>query len=213
MKQSLVLLFVLLLAVCAASPSHAQFTSGSTGSDGAFSPTANTVLQVPPGGVFNFTTFNIPSGVTVSFARSASNDPVTILAQGNVTIAGTISVNGELRRQETSPEFLVQGDSEAVWVTIPQSPGWVRVEVCPEPTVVAPVAATVRQEAPVMVWAGRHMERTASCPLLVVREVEAMVHPSATFTQEVGSRGNFNRLVDHHFCDRSYLCQRRRRLQ
>jgi hypothetical protein len=94
MKQSLIFLFVVLLAVFAASHSHAQFVSGSTGADGAFSPTANTVLQVPAGGVFNFTTVNVPSGVTVSFTKSTSNDPVTILAQGNVTIAGTINVNG-----------------------------------------------------------------------------------------------------------------------
>jgi len=95
MKQRLVFLFVGLLAVCAASPSHAQFTSGSTGADGAFSPTANTALQVPAGGVFNFTTINIPSGVTVTFTKSASNDPVTILAQGDVYIAGTVNVSGQ----------------------------------------------------------------------------------------------------------------------
>ena len=94
MKQTLAFLCLVLLAIFASSPSHAQFTSGSTGVDGAFNPTANTTLQVPPGGVFNFTTVNIPSGVWVGFTKSASNDPVTILARGTVTIAGTMSVNG-----------------------------------------------------------------------------------------------------------------------
>jgi hypothetical protein len=95
MKQLLVFLCAVLLIAYTASVSEAQFASGSTGADGAFNPTANTVLQVPAGGVFNFTTVNIPSGVVVSFAKSASNDPVTILAQGDVYIAGTIGVSGQ----------------------------------------------------------------------------------------------------------------------
>jgi hypothetical protein len=70
------------------------FESGSTGADGAFNPTVNTVLALPPDGVFNFTDVNIPSGVTVSFQRNATNTPVVILASGNVTIAGTLHVNG-----------------------------------------------------------------------------------------------------------------------
>src|SRR5919108_2609404 len=68
--------------------------SGSTGADGAFSPTANVTLTLPPSGVFNFTTVNIPAGVTVRFARNAANTPVTMLATGNVTIVGTIDVSG-----------------------------------------------------------------------------------------------------------------------
>lgn len=73
----------------------AVFDSGSTGADGAFSPAVNTVLDPPANGVFNFTTVNIPSGVTVTFWKNTANTPVVILAQGNVTIAGTISVSGE----------------------------------------------------------------------------------------------------------------------
>lgn len=83
------------LAVGWASPGLAQtFSSGSTGADGAFAPTANTTLTLPPNGVFNFTTVNVPSGVTVTFAKNAANTPVTMLATGAVTVAGTISVNG-----------------------------------------------------------------------------------------------------------------------
>ncbi len=70
------------------------FDSGSTGADGALNPTVNTVLQVPPSGVFNFTSVNIPAGVTVSFKKNVSNTPITILASGDVTIAGTLHVNG-----------------------------------------------------------------------------------------------------------------------
>jgi hypothetical protein len=70
------------------------FNSGSTGADGALSPAANTTLAVPASGVFNYTTVNIPAGVTVTFTPNAGNTPVTILATGNVTIAGTIDVSG-----------------------------------------------------------------------------------------------------------------------
>lgn len=73
---------------------QAAFDSGSTGADGAFEPAASTVLQIPESGVFNYTTVNIPSGVTVTFTKNTRNTPVTILATGNVTVNGTISVNG-----------------------------------------------------------------------------------------------------------------------
>lgn len=82
------------IVALAASPSGAAFESGSTGADGAFNPAANTALKLPASGVFNFTTVNIPAGVTVTFVKNANNTPVTILAQGNVTIAGTINVSG-----------------------------------------------------------------------------------------------------------------------
>jgi hypothetical protein len=70
------------------------FTSGSTGADGAFKPTSDTQLQLPPDGIFNFTTVDIPQGVTVTFKKNTANTPVYILATGDVTIAGTINVNG-----------------------------------------------------------------------------------------------------------------------
>jgi hypothetical protein len=70
------------------------FSSGSTGTEGAFTPTANTTLIVPDSGVFNFTTVTIPSGITVRFARGHGNAPVMLLASGNVTIAGTIDISG-----------------------------------------------------------------------------------------------------------------------
>lgn len=75
--------------------SAAPFSSGSTGADGAFSPATNTVLTLPPDGKFNFTTVNIPTGVTVTFTPNAANTPVTILTSGNVVIDGTININGQ----------------------------------------------------------------------------------------------------------------------
>jgi hypothetical protein len=76
-------------------PVHGQsFVSGSTGADGPFAPTSSQAVQVPPDGVFNFTTINIPTGVNITFIRNASNSPVTMLATGNVTIAGVIGISG-----------------------------------------------------------------------------------------------------------------------
>jgi hypothetical protein len=74
------------------------FTSGSTGGDGALSPAASVQLSIPPDGVFNFTTINIPAGVTVSFATRAGvrQPPITWLATGNVVVAGRIDVSGRV---------------------------------------------------------------------------------------------------------------------
>ncbi len=70
------------------------FSSGSTGADGAFSPSADITVPLPPDGIFNYTTVNIPSGVTVTYQPNVANTPVTILATGDVTIAGTLDVSG-----------------------------------------------------------------------------------------------------------------------
>ena len=86
----------LLAAPISVSPARAQtFSSGSTGADGAFNPpTGTTTLVLPSTGVFNFTTVNIPAFATVKITRNAANTPVTLLASGNVTIAGTIDIRG-----------------------------------------------------------------------------------------------------------------------
>lgn len=86
--------FLLLTASAVACEAATTFVSGSTGSDGAFNPSTNTVVTVPASGVMNYTTINIPSGVTVTFTPNALNTPVFLLATGNVTIGGTINVNG-----------------------------------------------------------------------------------------------------------------------
>ena len=70
------------------------FSSGSNESLGAFAPGANTTVALPPDGVLNYTTVTIPAGVLVTFTPNAANTPVTMLATGNVTIAGTLRADG-----------------------------------------------------------------------------------------------------------------------
>jgi hypothetical protein len=84
-----------------------SFSSGSTGALGAFNPTSNTTVTLPPDGVLNYTTINIPSGVTVTFARNAANTPVTMLATGDVLINGTINVDGTKGGDTTGSGILV----------------------------------------------------------------------------------------------------------
>lgn len=86
--------FLLSILLIGAAPSWA-FDSGSTGEDGAFSPTVDTELQVPPDGVFNFTSVDIPENVTVTFQKNVLNTPVTVLVSEDATVAGTIDVRGE----------------------------------------------------------------------------------------------------------------------
>lgn len=96
MKLKGISLLAAVLGTLALTPSisHAGFVSGSTGADGDFAPTANSILQIPETGIFNFGTVNIPSGVTVSFKKNEKNTGVTILASGDVTIDGRITVDG-----------------------------------------------------------------------------------------------------------------------
>lgn len=82
-----------LVAALACMPAYAV-DSGSTGADGVLNPTVNTEIQLPPSGILNYTTVNIPAGVTVKFKPNAANTPVYLLASGNVTIAGTIDIRG-----------------------------------------------------------------------------------------------------------------------
>jgi len=82
---------LLLIVPCLA---QAAFVSGSTGTDGPFEPTASVAVQIPEGGVFNYTTVTIPTGVTVTYKKNSQNTPLTILATGDVTVNGAIGVNG-----------------------------------------------------------------------------------------------------------------------
>lgn len=85
---------VFALSLLAAASAQAAFNSGSTGADGALNPTVNTEIVLPASGVLNYTSINIPAGVTVTFKKNATNTPVFLLASGNVTIAGTIDIRG-----------------------------------------------------------------------------------------------------------------------
>ena len=88
-----IVLGCLLFAVTARAQN--SFNSGSTGADGAFAPTTSQSIAVPTSGTFNFTTVNIPSGVTITFTRNSTNSPLTILASGDVVIAGNINIDGQ----------------------------------------------------------------------------------------------------------------------
>jgi hypothetical protein len=75
-------------------PSAFAFNSGSTGADGALAPTVNTQITLPESGILNYTSVNIPAGVTVTFKKNTLNTPVYLLASGNVSIAGAIDITG-----------------------------------------------------------------------------------------------------------------------
>lgn len=83
------------LGLCVGSAS-AQVNSGSNGSDGAFSPTHSVTIDMAdhPDGIYQYTSVNIPSGVTVNFRPNAANSPVIWLVQQNCIIAGNVSVSG-----------------------------------------------------------------------------------------------------------------------
>ena len=90
--------YVIGLVLLAGSAGFAQntFNSGSTGADGAFAPTGTAAtVNLPESGVLNYTTVDIPTGLKVVFIPNAQNTPVTILASGDVNIAGTISIDGQ----------------------------------------------------------------------------------------------------------------------
>ncbi len=46
-------------------------------------------------GIWNFTSINIPEGITVSFRKNAGNTPVRWLATENIQVEGVIDVSGE----------------------------------------------------------------------------------------------------------------------
>lgn len=86
-------LFAVLLSMCwLATSSPAQIISD--GSDGSFNPAGPLyTLELPPDGIFNFTTINISAGVTVKFARNEENTPVYFAATGDVIINGVIDTS------------------------------------------------------------------------------------------------------------------------
>jgi hypothetical protein len=69
------------------------FSSGSTGTDGALDLTSgDRTVVVPASGVLNYTTINVPAGRTLTFQNNLAITPVIMLAQGGVTIAGTVNI-------------------------------------------------------------------------------------------------------------------------
>jgi hypothetical protein len=101
-----------LIAVClyALGASAQSFSSGSDGSDGPLdatslgvTPTNMNIVFNPtsfPGdqhnlNIFNFTTIDIPAGVTLRFSSTKINGPVYFLASGAADVEGTIDLSGQ----------------------------------------------------------------------------------------------------------------------
>ncbi|MBI5562412.1 MAG: hypothetical protein HY894_06130 [Deltaproteobacteria bacterium] len=86
--------------ILSAGQAQAVFDSGSVCPSGptclgAFSPTVDTVIQLPPDGILDYTTFTVPQQVTVTFTKNAANTPVVIRTSGDVAIRGYLDVLGD----------------------------------------------------------------------------------------------------------------------
>jgi hypothetical protein len=95
MQQRVLIAFILCLAWTATATAQSNFSSGSTGADGAFAPTSSQTITVPASGVFNYTTVSIPTGVTITYLRNSANTPLTILATSDVNIIGSLVLDGQ----------------------------------------------------------------------------------------------------------------------
>jgi len=90
-----------LLISCAALALHAQtFPSGSTGVDGDLivnTPGVTVFGAAPAGGgsIYNFKTIQIAAGSTLKLSGAVFPAPLYFLAQGAVTVAGTIDLSGQ----------------------------------------------------------------------------------------------------------------------
>ena len=125
-------LLALGLALILSATAHAQLSIPSDGSDGAFSPNANVVIDLGLAAngiwntagsgngvydaekwavVFKYSSVNIPNGVKVTFKNHPSYAPVVWLVQGGVTIAGELNLDGK------------PGKSDAVSSLTPTEPG------------------------------------------------------------------------------------------
>ena len=87
-KLSSIIFCVTVLVAGLPARGRAQVNSGSNGSDGAFNPTTNIVINMAdhPNGIYQYTSVNIPTNVTVTFIPNANNTPVTWLLQGSCVI-------------------------------------------------------------------------------------------------------------------------------
>jgi len=94
-------LVAIAMGICASM--QAQVNSGSDGSDGALDysayingPYNPMVIDMHdhPNGVYQYTSVNISSAITIKFSPNANNTPVTWLVQSNVIINGIVDVSG-----------------------------------------------------------------------------------------------------------------------
>ena len=119
--------FLATALLCCGFAAAQPFVSGSDGSDGALSYTTPGTYTFDPvalhlnaagDNIFNFTTITIASNVTLVLTNAnLRGKPVVWLAQGNVNIAGTLSVDGQ--------SGLTLSNYGADWITyrLPTQPG------------------------------------------------------------------------------------------
>jgi hypothetical protein len=85
----------------------------SSGADGALDLAAmnctDCVVQLPPTGVLNYTTVNVPGGKTLRFKPNLSNTPVVLLAQGDVNVGGVIDVSQDAAWFVVDPQRVNNG--------------------------------------------------------------------------------------------------------
>jgi hypothetical protein len=60
-------------------------------------------MTTRPNGIWNYTSIDVDSGVTVSFRKNAANTPVRWLATSNVTINGILNLDGTIGGSDPSP--------------------------------------------------------------------------------------------------------------
>jgi hypothetical protein len=107
---------------------EAQVSSGSNGSDGAFSPATNVVINMAghPNGIFQYTSVNISNEVTVTFIPNASNTPVVWLVQSNCVVSGSVDVSGQpsagAQGGQGGPAGYVGGNGRPI-ATVGRGPG------------------------------------------------------------------------------------------
>ena len=102
------LLYVLLMVCVAANLNGQSFPSGSTGADGDLivnTPGVTTFTAVPVGGgsIYNFKTIQIAAGSTLKLSGAVFPSPLYFLAQGAVTVAGTIDLSGQAGTEPSTP--------------------------------------------------------------------------------------------------------------
>jgi hypothetical protein len=95
-KLSSIIFCVTVLVAGLPARGRAQVNTGSNGSDGAFNPATSVVINMAdhPNGIYQYSSVNIPTNVTVTFIPNANNTPVAWLVQSNVVINGTVNVSG-----------------------------------------------------------------------------------------------------------------------
>lgn len=118
---ALAALVALLFVVSPPLPGQQTFNSGSNGSDGALNLTTPGTILFDPStfsppldadgdGVYHFTTINIANGTTVMLrASNLGLRPLVWLAQADVEIAGTLTLDGEQGRNPGTAVAAVPG--------------------------------------------------------------------------------------------------------